>query len=296
MSAVDRDPTPLPAGLRERVLAASLRSRDPGRPVPDVPDISAAEAFSRAADAFYGLLRSLSEQDWHRPALRGLDVQGLVGHLIGVEGDTQRCLADDPNVAEADHITSTQAAADRQIGRSPELTCAEWRHAADRTLEAVRALELADSEADVKVAMHGMRLPLRALLVVRAFELWIHDNDVRLAAGLPATVPDAAALRLMTDLAIRLLPYAAARIGVLEPVDLHLVLTGPGGGTWDVAVGRDVDRRPGDGVAMTMVADAAGFCRLAGNRIGPDELDPYVTGACDRAAEVLAAAAALALD
>ena len=33
--------------------------------------------------------------------------------------------------------------------------------------------------------MHGMHLPLGALLVVRAFELWTHDNDIRRAAGLP---------------------------------------------------------------------------------------------------------------
>lgn len=302
MTSAERDPVPLPAGLRERVLAASLRSRDPGRPVPDVPGISATEAFSRAADAFYGLLRSLGPPDWRKPALRGLDVQGLVGHLIGVEEDTQRCLAGDPDVAEADHVSSTQAAADRQIGRSPELTCAEWRRAADRTLESARASEFgnADGDSEVTVAMHGMRLPLRALLVVRAFELWVHDNDIRLAAGLPATVPDAAALRLMTDLAVQLLPHAAARIGVAEPVDLHLVLTGPGGGTWDVAVGgaagQDPDRRPGDGAALTMVADAAEFCRLAGNRITPAELDPYVTGDSGQVAGVLAAAAALALD
>jgi len=44
------------------------------------------------------------------------------------------------------------------------------------------------------------------------------------------------------------------------------------------------------------LADAPGFCRLAANRITPAELDPYVTGDRDRAAEVLAAACTLALD
>ena len=42
----------MPPGLRERVLAASLRARDAGRPVPDAPEISAVEAFGRAANAF----------------------------------------------------------------------------------------------------------------------------------------------------------------------------------------------------------------------------------------------------
>ena len=79
-----------------------------------------------------------------------------------------------------------------------------------------------------------MQLPLRALLVVRAFELWVHENDIRLAAGQPLAVPGPSVLSLMTRLAATLLPGAAVRAGVPGPGRLHLVLTGPGGGTWDL--------------------------------------------------------------
>src|SRR6516225_884733 len=101
MTAVERDPTSipeLPAGLRERVLEASLQARAAGRPQPPAPEISPAEAFSRSADALYEMLSGLPEQDWERPALRDLDVQGLVGHLAGVEEDMHRSLAGDPDV------------------------------------------------------------------------------------------------------------------------------------------------------------------------------------------------------
>jgi len=87
-AATGRGPA-LPAGLRERVLAASLRSRAAGRPFPPAPQITGAEAFRRAADAFHGMLLTLSAADWATPALRDLDVQGLVGHLTGVEEDMQ---------------------------------------------------------------------------------------------------------------------------------------------------------------------------------------------------------------
>jgi uncharacterized protein (TIGR03083 family) len=285
MTAADRDPPMLPPGLRERVLAASLRARDAGRPVPDAPEISAAEAYRRAASAFHAVLCSLSDDDWRTPVLRDLDVQGLVGHLIGVEHDVHRALAGDPAVAAADHVASTQAAAVRQVARAPAGTRAEWRHAADGTLDLVRS-----ADGSARVALHGLRLPVRTLLVVRAFELWTHENDIRQAVGWAASVPDASTLRLMTDLAARLLPQAGAGLG--EATDIRLVLTGPGGGTWDVTVGTG----PPGAASVAIVTDAVGFCRLAANRITPAELDVSVTGDPARAAAVLFAVSTLALD
>jgi uncharacterized protein (TIGR03083 family) len=288
MTAEGREPAVLPAGLRERVLAASRQARAGGRSVPEVMEISPAEAFSRAAGAFYRLLCALGDDDWRIPVLRGLDVQGLVGHLIGVEDDMRRCLAGDPEVAGASHVESTQPAAARQAGRPAARTRADWRRAADRTLDLVHAA----GDPCAEVAVHGMRLPLGALLVVRAFELWTHDNDIRKAAGLPTTVPDPSTLGLMTRLAARLLPHAAVRTGLHEPVNVRLVLTGPGGGTWDIAVGEG----PSDPVSIRIIADAVGFCRLVANRVAPADLDLHVTGDPGRAAGVLAAASALALD
>jgi uncharacterized protein (TIGR03083 family) len=280
----------VPAGLRERVVAAALRARAAGRPHPVPAEISPLEAFSRAADAFHGLLRELPDPDWARPVLRDLDAQGLVGHLTGVEEDVQRALLGDPAVAAADHVASTQAAAVRQAGRRPAETRAEWRRAAGRSIELARGGDLG-----AEVAVHGLRIPLGLFLIVRAFELWVHDNDIRQAAAWPASVPDPATLSLMTEVAARLLPHAAARTGLDEPVSLHLVLTGPGGGTWDVPIGTG-----GSGAAdpadVVIVSDAVEFCRLVANRAAPAELDLHITGDAERAAAVLAAAPVLALD
>ena len=298
MSTTDRDRAnlpmnPLPIALRERVMAASLLARGVGETVPAVPAISADKAFERAADAFYRLLGILSEQGWKTAALRGLDVQELVGHLTGVEHDTHRALAGDPTVADAEHVESTQGSAVRQAGRSPAETLDEWRRAADHTMELVRTPggHLAADGCAGRIAVHGIRLPLDDLLVVRAFELWVHDNDIRRAVFLPPSVPDPPVLRLMSDLAARMLPYAAARMG-LPPADVRLVLTGTGGGTWDVAIGEETAGRE----SLAIVADAVGFCRLAANRVTPAELGSYITGDEGRAVSVLAAATTLALD
>src|SRR5262249_53872791 len=149
MTSHEHHPGGLPVGLRERVLEASLRARPPGHPVPSPAEISPVEAFDRAADAFYGLLCALGDADWAKPALRGLDVQGLTGHLIGVEEDMHRCLAGDVAVAETDHVESTQRAAARQAGRLPAKTRAEWRRAADHTLNLVRACGNLGSEVAI---------------------------------------------------------------------------------------------------------------------------------------------------
>ena len=288
MTAGQHEHVTPPAGLRERVLEASLRGRRAGHALPEVPRISPDEAFSRAADAFYGLLCTLGEQDWRLHVLRDLDVQGLAGHLIGVEEDVQRALSDDPVVEHQDHVTSTQPAADRQAGRAAAATRTDWRRAADRTLEVVRGADMA-----AEVTVWGIPLPLGAALVARAFELWTHENDIRRVAGRPASVPDVPTLRLMTELATSMLPFGAMLAGVEGPVNLRLVLTGPGGGTWDVVIGGEA----AEPVAIGIVTDVVDFCRLAANRLDPADLDMQVTtGDRGRAAGVLAAASALALD
>lgn len=279
----------LPAGLRARVLEASRRARQAGTTVPEVPEVTPVEAFSSAAGALYRTLSALPDDDWRRPAIRDLDVQGLVGHLIGVEEDMRRALAGDPAVGHADHVRSTQAAADRQAGRDPAQTLGEWHRAVERTLSRVAAI----GDPGVIVALHGFPLPLHVWLVARAFELWTHENDIRASTGLPPSAPDTPVLAAMTRLVAGMLPLAAMGTGFGPPARLHLVLTGPGGGTWDMAVGGQAPPEP---VQVSIVADAIRFCRLVGNRADPAGIDAHITGDHAAAAGILAAAATLALD
>jgi hypothetical protein len=125
--------------------------------------------------------------------------------------------------------------------------------------------------------------------------VWTHENDIRRVAALPSRVPDVATLRLMTDLSVRMLPVGVARVvDDVPPAHVHLVLTGAGGGTWDLDLGGRTAATAAPDVAI--VADAVRFCRLVAARIGPDDLDASVTGATALASTVLSGAAALALD
>jgi len=290
--------------VRTRVLATARDVRPAGQPVPEVPAITPVEAYRLAADALDRTLATLGAAEWARHAIRDLDVQGLVGHLAGVEEDVRRAIGGDHAVADAGHVESTQAAAERQAGLPPAHTLGEWRDATAQTLALLAGID----DLDRVIALHGMRLSLGSLLLVRAFELWVHENDIRLSTGRPASAPDPSALRLMTTLAARLLPGAARRGGLLAPAMLRLVLTGNGGGTWDLLLGdndgaggsaADGGRAIDGGAALprlSIVADAVAFCRLAADRIRPADLGAHLTGNRELAARVLAATPALALD
>jgi uncharacterized protein (TIGR03083 family) len=185
-----------------------------------------------------------------------------------------------------DHVADTRPQA--TDARSPQQTRRAWRDATDTTLEAVTH---ADPDADV--AVYGLRLSVSALLIVRAFELWIHENDIRRAVGLPPSVPDLSTLRLMTALATRLLPGAVTgHDSGGWGCDLHLVLTGGGGGTWDMALRPQASER----TRVDIVTDAVDFCRLVANRIAPDDLVAHVDGDGRSARRILTAVATLALD
>lgn len=276
--------------LADRVLAACQDARAAGRAVPAAPEISPQQALSNAADAFGSVLSTLDEAAWHTSALRDLDVQGLVGHLIGVEHDLHRCLAGESVVAEADHVASTQQAALAQAGRPPAETYREWRDAIDQTL-----MLTADADLSANAPLHGTALTLGQLLIARAFELWAHENDIRSAVGLPASRPEWSTLTLMTTLAVELLPFAYAQADPeAVPASVHLVLTGGGGGTWDVDLAPPGTARPQS--TTLIAADAVAFCRLAANRLAPTELDAYIDGDRELAERVLTATTALALD
>ena len=280
-----------PGELRARVLEAATRARRPGVAASAPEHISGVEAFRRAVAALDALLGDLQPSDWSRHALRDLDVQGLVGHLIGVEGLFAVALADmtAPDPAADDHVGATQEAAQRQAGRAPAATHREWFDAATATIG-----RLAEVDTTQPISFYGVTLSLDDLLVVRAFEMWIHDEDIRRATDRSLAAPDPERLARMVGLVARLLPAGTARAGRARPgATARLVLTGIGGGTWDVNLDGSSEPRPAD---SRIVVDAADFCRVVGNRKDEVSSGAMVTGNEPVGSDLLVGAAALALD
>jgi uncharacterized protein (TIGR03083 family) len=280
--------------VRARVVRTALAARAPGRPSRVTEDISGLEAFRSVLSQMDALLAELGERDWQRPALRDLDVQELLGHLIAAEEaflDGLRGLTEPTD--DGGHVSSTQATAKAQSGRPPAATHSDWRDQTTRTVAAC-----AERAPDVEANYYGIVLPLDQLLVVRSFEVWLHHEDIRRATGRALQAPDDAVLARMVQLAAVLLPIALARTTFpTQEATVRLVLTGTAGGTWDIQLGGPAMDEPGTWVPGTVVVvDAATFCRVVGNREGLAGSQAAVLGEIELAEQLFRGAASLALD
>jgi uncharacterized protein (TIGR03083 family) len=281
-----------PPDLRSAVIRAALANRPAGMAAPAPAAITTIESYRLTVTSLDSLLAQLTATDWGRPALRDLDVHGLIGHLIGVEHDFQAQLDGAPAPSSAaEHIASTQAAAQAQAGRLPSHTHQDWLAATARTLEQVEAADEAVLLAPI--TMHRVTLPLEQWLVIRAFEMWTHEEDIRRATARPLLAPEPARLSLMTRLAVALLPAGMARAERAHSGEtVRLVLTGNGGGTWNVPLDSAAPA-PAD---VRIVVEAVTFCRLVANRQDPTHVGAVITGDHALGADVLVGAAALAFD
>jgi MDMPI C-terminal domain len=297
-----------PESLLRSMLESALRSRPAGRYAHEEPPITAFEAFERSVSSLRSTLASLRPDDWRLETIRGLNVQGLVGHLIGVEAAFASSLTDDPDHdPDADHVASTEALVEAQAGKPGRSTYADWCVASDTTLGLVHS-HMTGGALDREFALHGLRMPLDALLIVRSFEVWTHEEDILRVTGRRLGTPDTQTLQLMTDLAFGILPgvFAGAIGGSGGDNWIRFVLTGPGGRTWDWhACGADplsgsasasASAPQPDAWSLRVVMPAVDFCRLVANRMDPHSAGVHVDGDTKLAAAVFGAASSLALD
>ncbi|MFJ3162270.1 zf-HC2 domain-containing protein [Streptomyces kanasensis] len=316
----DLDLDPL---LRSRVLENCLGRRPARIPLPGWAGPYDAETARLDA-----LLRDIGEPEWHAPVRlgwyegdRGVDrrttVAGVIAHLYAVDGLVAAALGlDDPL-----HPGVRGAPADLPDGRGPTgRTEALWRSASEPWTRAVRdpwrdqahALVRTVSFAghgvgDLSVPYGAFSLPLRDALVERAFECWVHADDIAAAVDYPYEPPAGTHLHGMVDLAARLLPAALAdrrRAGLAGPPrtlveagapgrSLHLEVEGAGGGHWYIALDSPAAVGSPDHAVAQVALDGVEFCRLVAGRIPPEEAAAGQDGDREAVRDVLLAAASL---
>jgi uncharacterized protein (TIGR03083 family) len=263
-------PTAAPRELRHRTLHAAWARRAP------TLLRTLTTAYAGQVALLDHVLAGLEVGDWRRPDPRHDDLAGVIAHLSGNDA----MLATDLGLPG---VGST--------GSQPDAT---WR-AQTRVLVDGLATEV-DIDRPVRLAGPGptrMRA-LRDVLVQRAFETWIHRDDLSLALGRSPVDPPPEQARRIVDLAVALLPEALRAHDVIRPNRCaRLDLRGAGGGEWTVPIGHS---GPVEGVDVTITADAVAFCRLVANRVAPPTLLDSTAGDRGLAAELLRVAATLGCD
>jgi uncharacterized protein (TIGR03083 family) len=299
LDAVSAGATELPIAMSTRILDAAKATGRPARHT----GWSAADGELTAHDAFITtvaelsqLLSTLAPDDWMQrtDVAGGTPVRDLVLHLVGVEryllGQLGRAATIDAPTVEH-HFPVLHAAAAADLGAAdPSAIARAWWLAA---MDLVAAT--AEVGPDHEVTYHDLAGSVGGMLVIRTFEVWTHDDDIRRAVGLPLNVLDDARLSLMSSTLLGVLPYGLARAGSVQAGrTVRFDLTGSGGGRTFVA-SLSPDDAPGE-PDLVIETSALDLCRLASNRMSIDDIDVRLEGDRSLLRPVLVGAGAFAMD
>lgn len=309
---LDLDP-----GLRTRVLESCLERRPPRIPVPEW-----AAAYDAETARLDALLQDFGQSEWHAPvrlrwyeadeaSSRRTTVAGVIAHLLTVDGLVAVALGLDDPLGDATATRPTPS----------DRTEAYWRAAHHPPTRSVRAPWREQSHALVRtVSFTGGRtgrmtvpygdyeLPLHDAMLDRAFECWVHAEDIAEAVDYPYETPSGRHLHRMVDLAARMLPAVLEHRrlhGLASPVERRLVaagepgrslrleIEGSGGGEWLIPLDSPAAKGSAEHEVAHVALDGAEFCRLAAGHVPPREAAAGQEG--DRAAinDVLFAAASM---
>jgi uncharacterized protein (TIGR03083 family) len=297
LDVVESKATKAPAGLRAQVLGAAVGrlrpSMHPGWADTAGDGVSAHAAFIRTAAELATMLDSLAPDDWSFPTgVQGVSVGELVAHLVGVERYVLGQLGRRPPLSaprREDHFPVSRAAAADVFGAAGEEIARAWWHEVTRLIAVSGELD-----PQQPVDYHHLSGSLRGLLVVRTFELWTHDDDIRRAINRPPNMLDDARLGLMSRELVSVLNLGMALSGTTQQGrTARINFTGAGGGAYDVALAPgDIAGRPD----ITITVGALDICRLASNRLPADLLEIEVDGDRSLLEPILVGATAFAAD
>ncbi|MBI5089320.1 MAG: maleylpyruvate isomerase family mycothiol-dependent enzyme [Actinobacteria bacterium] len=282
-AVAEGDAMPPPHEVRASMLESARAARvHPGKSSP-------VEAFRHQVEAFGEVVEAVAGEQWQlRASPYRWTLHGLVAHLLQIERYMERALgfADGPaDEFEADHLAFGQAGIADELTRSPESTAAAWREVVARIDPRLDSIDL-----DRELTFHQWPFSVGSLLIARAFEIWTHADDIRRAVGVDVVSPSPTDVRAMSDTSVSSLPLAIHVVADHVPDGTaRLVLTGDGGGVWDLQLGR------GGPELVSIVADAVDYCRVASRRIGVDELSATVEGDAALADRLLTAATIIAV-
>lgn len=311
--SLDLDP-----GLRTRVLEGCLDRRPPRIPMP-----AWAAPYDAETARLDALLQDFGDAEWHAPVRlrwfqadeatsRRTTVAGVIAHLLTVDGLVAVALGLDDPLGEVPADAPTPAGRTEAYWRASHYpptrsVRAPWR---EQSHDLVRTVSFTGGGAGkLSVSYGDFELPLHDAMLDRAFECWVHAEDIAEAVDYPYAPPAPRHLNSMIDLAARMLPGVLAgrrREGLASPArgrhlvpagdpgrSLRLEIEGLGGGEWLIPLDSPAAVGSADHEVAHVALDGVEFCRLAAGHVSPAEAAAGQGGDREAIKDVLFAAASL---
>lgn len=237
---------------------------------------SYADAWTHSVEAISELVQPLVEGEWSRPTpCWGWSVRDIVSHVIGLDcemlGDPRpiHTLPRDLYHVKTDHQRYMEMQVDvRRHHTGPEMT-SELEYTIIRRSRQLRN-ETRDPETKIRGPL-GTDQSLELAMHMRAFDVWVHEQDLRTALGRPGNLDSPGAL-VTRDVMLAALPKVVAKeakapVNSAVVFDVHgpleflrtVRVDGNGHGT--------VDGSPSLGPAATLSLDWETYFRLASGRV-----------------------------
>lgn len=279
-----------PDALRASVLDEARARRRAAR------HDEAIELYEHEIERFDALVQTLDVSALDVRAPNGLRAGDLVAHMAAMESalaaEIGHPTAPDVTVTDPDERTAIFI---ERYHDDPDGARRMWRESVDALLHWART---DGGVGSVTIPWFGVLMPRADVLVARAFETWIHADDLRRAQALALAPPPANSLRRMGELSARVLQPALVAGGQgRSGSTARLVLTGGGGGTWTVPCGPDEIVDLSDEPLLpdvTLTADVVEWCLMVGERLDARDLRVTIEGDRELGAAVIAVAPAFA--
>jgi uncharacterized protein (TIGR03083 family) len=238
------------------------------------------DAFGQTARAMVELGSRLGPADWDRPTeCPGWSVKDQYSHVLGIESWLLG------EVTERRTVENTSLDVEAYRGHPPEKIIGRLRDVVTGRLEALRggAIDL----AEVTPTPFGRDMQYGDFMRYRAFDVWMHEQDVRRATRHPGNLEGPAA-----DCAARILggslPFVIGKRVEAEPGRVVVFETPVR--SWRVEVGEDRRARFSDDTgepAVRLRMEWETFVRLGGGRVSGSEADVRISGDEELAGRVL---------
>jgi uncharacterized protein (TIGR03083 family) len=235
------------------------------------------DVWWQAIDDFARLLEKVDAEAWSTPTdLPGWDVHAVVAHVAHLEGTLTGVPHDQVDIGEPPHVrgmmgTFTEQGVVARRDRTPDELINELRANATRRHTHLLAEAPTDATATADQWAGMMGWTWERLLRNRPLDVWMHEQDVRRAVGMPGGM-DSPAARHTADYLTESLGMVVGK-RVAPPAGTTVVLEVEGSPVRAVAVGDDGKALPVEPPAEPTVRigmDRESFIVAAGGRRTPE--------------------------